>query len=346
MATRDFMGSRKWIKFVSKNPIEPEHFTRLPNRHPEMEFILDPTTRAYDWFVVYDDLPRTHGERFSLGSESLACPPENTILLTYEPSSVKYYGDDYANQFAYVLTSHEPTMLSHEGRHDVPPVGKWYYGGVGDALGLTSPPQKGRQICIFLSAKRMGHTLHRKRFVFQERLIRLLPELDIFGRGFRFVDKKADCLDYYRYTVAIENHVAPHHWTEKLSDSFLGYCLPFYFGCPNAAAYFPEESFIPIDIDDPRSAADTIRAAMASGEYERRLPAIVEARRRVIEEYNLANVVGDMITRVAGSGPARPAVGRTHTSVIYSRRRAIFRGPIPLLRYVFRKFQAKRRTPT
>lgn len=346
MATRDFMGSRKRIKFVSKNSIEPEHFTRLPNRHPEMEFILDPTTRAYDWFVVYDDLPRIRGERFSLGSESLACPPENTILLTYEPSSVKYYGDDYANQFAYVLTSHEPTMLSHAGRHDVPPVGKWYYGGVGDALGLTSPPQKGRQICIFLSAKRMGHTLHRKRFVFQERLIRLLPELDIFGRGFRFVDKKADCLNYYRYTVAMENHVAPHHWTEKLSDSFLGYCLPFYFGCPNAATYFPEESFIPIDIDDPRSAADTIRAAMARGEYERRLPAIVEARRRVIEEYNLANVVGDMITRVAESGSARPAVGRTHTSVIYSRRRAIFRGPIPLLRYVFRKFRAKRRTPT
>ena len=346
MATRDFMGNWKRIKFVSKNSIEPEHFTRLPNRHPEMEFILDPTTRAYDWFVVYDDLPRIRGERFSLGSESLACPPENTILLTYEPSSVKYYGDDYANQFAYVLTSHEPTMLSHAGRHDVPPVGKWYYGGVGDALGLTCPPQKGGQICIFLSAKRMGHTLHRKRFVFQERLIRLLPELDIFGRGFRFVDKKADCLDNYRYTVAMENHVAPHHWTEKLSDSFLGYCLPFYFGCPNAATYFPEESFIPIDIDDPRSAADTIRAAMASGEYERRLPAIVEARRRVIEEYNLANVVGDMITRVAGNGPARPAVGRTHTSVIYSRRRAIFRGPIPLLRYVFRKFQAKRRTPT
>ena len=346
MATHDFMGSRKRIKFVSKNSIEPGHFTRLPNRHPEMEFILDPTTRAYDWFVVYDDLPRIRGERFSLGSEALACPPENTILLTYEPSSVKYYGDDYVNQFAYVLTSHEPTMLSHAGRHDAPPVGKWYYGGVGDALGQTSPPRKSRQICIFLSAKRMGHTLHRKRFIFQERLIRLLPELDLFGRNFRFVDKKADCLDHYRYTVAMENHVGPHHWTEKLSDSFLGYCLPFYFGCPNAASYFPEESYIPIDIEDPRSAADTIRAAMASGEYERRLPAIVEARRRVIEEYNLANVVGDMIAEVTGSGHARTVAGRPHPSVIYSRRGVISRGPIAFSRHLFRKFRAQGRTPT
>ena len=199
---------------------------------------------------------------------------------------------------------------------------------------------------MFLSTKRMGHTLHRKRYVFQERLIQLLPELDIYGRNLRFVDKKADCLDHYRYTVAIENHVGPHHWTEKLSDSFLGYCLPFYFGCPNAATYFPEESYIPIDIDDPRSAADTIRAAMASGEYERRLPAIVEARRRVIEEYNLPNVVGDMITKVAGSGHARPVVGRTHISVIYSRRRVISRGPIAFLRYLFRKYRAQRRAPT
>ena len=176
MATRGFMGIRKRIKFVSKNSIEPGHFSRLPNRHPEMEFILDPTTRAYDWFVVYDDLPRARRERFSLGSESLACPPENTILLTYEPSSVKYYGDDYANQFAYVLTSHEPTMLSHAARHDAPPVGKWYYGGVGDALGLTCPPQKGRQICIFLSTKRMGHTLHRK-------TIRLSGKIDTTSAG-------------------------------------------------------------------------------------------------------------------------------------------------------------------
>lgn len=345
MATRNFTGSRKRIKFVSKNSIEHEHFTRLPNRHPEMEFILDPTIRAYDWFVVYDDLPRIRGERFPLGSETLACPPENTILLTYEPSSVKYYGDDYTSQFGHVLTSHEPARLSHAARHDAPPVGKWYYGAVRDALGQTSPPQKTGQICMFPSAKRMRHTLHRKRFTFQKRLMQLLPELDAFGRDIRYVDKKAECLDHYRYTVAMENHVAPHHWTEKLSDSFLGYCLPFYFGCPNAANYFPEESYIPIDIEDPRSAAETIRAAMASGEYERRLPAIVEARRRVIEEYNLANVVGDVIARVTRNGPANPIVGRSRALRIYSRRRTILRRPDALLRYAFHKFRAKWRVP-
>ena len=221
-------------------------------------------------------------------------------------------------------------------------MGKWYYGEVADALRHTSPPVKTREICIFLSSKKMGHTLHRKRFIFQNALTRLLPELDTYGREVLRVEKKAECLDHYRYTIAVENHAGPHHWTEKLSDSFLGYCLPFYFGCSNAASYFPEESFIPIDIDDPRAVADTIRQAMARGEYERRLPAIVEARRRVIEEYNLANVVGDLIARVTTTvQPATPA-GRPQTRCIYSRRLVKFRRPIAALRHAFHEFRAKR----
>ena len=246
------MSRKIRVKFVSKHSIEHAHFTRLPNRHPDIKFILDATDRDYDWFVVYGDLPRSGDERFSLSSESLSCPVQNTILLTYEPSSIKFYGDDFVDQFGYVLTSQEPAALPHAERHDAPPVGKWYYGGVADALRHTSPPVKDKQICIFLSYKRMSRTLHRKRFDFQKTLLRLLPELDIYGWHTRRVEKKAECLDHYRYTIAIENHVGPHHWTEKLSDSFLGHCLPFYFGCSNATSYFPKESFIPIDIEDPR----------------------------------------------------------------------------------------------
>lgn len=337
------MSKKVRIKFVSKNPIEHAHFTELPNRHPDMEFVLDPAARDYDWFVVYDDLPRSRSERFPVARETLACPARNTILMTYEPSSVKFYGDDYTSQFAHVLTSHEPDVLSHAGRHDAPPVGKWFYGSVADALRHSSPPGKDAQICIFLSAKRMSHTLHGRRFAFQKALIRLLPELDVYGRGIRHVEKKAECLDRYRYTVAMENHVGPHHWTEKLSDSFLGYCLPFYFGCPDAAAYFPEESFIPIDMDDPRAAADTIGEAVAGDEYRKRLPAISEARRRVIEEYNLANIVGDVIAEASGRSSPGPTIGRSCRPQIHSRRLVISRRPGAFLRYVSGKYRAKRR---
>ena len=343
VAARIPMSHRTRIKFVSKNPIEHAQFTELPNRHPDMEFVLDAGAREYDWFVVYDDLPRHGGERFPLSREVLACPAPNTILLTYEPSSVKFYGEDYVNQFAHVLTSHDRAALSHPRRHDAPPVGKWYYGEVADALRHVLPPEKDAQACLFLSDKRMSHTLHRKRFGFQETLTRLLPALDVYGRGIRYVEKKAQCLDRYRYTIAMENHIGPHHWTEKLSDSFLGYCLPFYCGCPNAAAYFPEESFIPIDIDDPHAAADTIRESMERNEYERRLPAIIEARRRVIEEYNLVNLIGDTIVGSIGEGHASKFPDGVRAVQIHSRRSVIRRRPTALLRYALGKFRARRR---
>ena len=92
---------------------------------------------------------------------------------------------------------------------------------------------------MVFSPKRMRHTLHHHRFNFMRDLMQLLPEMHVYGRGARALDDKADALDAYRYHVAIENYIGPHHWTEKLSDAFLGLTLPFYAGCPNATDYFP-----------------------------------------------------------------------------------------------------------
>jgi hypothetical protein len=109
--------------------------------------------------------------------------------------------------------------------------------------------------------------------------------MELFGKGIRFVTDKADALDPYKYHVAIENFLGPHHWTEKLADPFLGACMPVYYGCPNAEEYFPEASFLRIDIADVDAAAEMIRRAMRDRLYEKNLNAILESRRRVVEEY-------------------------------------------------------------
>ena len=330
------------VKVVSKNTLEHEHFRDLPSRHTGIEFVLDPCSRDYDWFVVYDDLPSIRGERYPINAESLACPAHHTILITYEPSSIKFYGSDYIEQFEYVLTSQDSHVLKHPNRHSTPPIGLWYYGTAADALQSTSPPAKSGDVCIFLATKRTRLPFHRKRVRFQRKLIRLLPELDLYGRDIHHLPKKADCLDGYRYSIAIENHIERHHWTEKLSDCFLGYCLPFYAGCPNASDYFPKESFIAIDIDEPEAAVETIRRAMAAGEYEKRLPAVVEARRRVVEEYNLGNVIGDIITLSRNKNSTRRVVARTDIDKIRSRRAVILGGLGSCLRYSWGKLMARR----
>ncbi len=107
---------------------------------------------------------------------------------------------------------------------------------------------------------------------------------------------------------------------------FLAGSLPFYMGCPNAGDYFPKESFIALDIYKPEEAIATIKAAMAAGEYEKRLPAILEARRLVFEKYNLFAVIADAIKAGAkGSGAAE----------IHSRRIVKTQNPLSTARFLY-----------
>ena len=283
-------------------------------------FSFDPLDRDYDWLVVYEDLPGLPDVPRNKRREVLACHPEHTMLTTTEPSSIKHYGNAYANQFGCVLTSQEDWALPHRDRIFSQAGLIWIY-GVGqdretpfDEMAAHPPEHKTRNLSMVFSPKRMRHTLHKRRNDFMQRLMTLMPEMDVYGRGARPLDDKAEALDAYRYHVAIENYVGPHHWTEKLADAYLGLTLPFYCGCTNAADYFPAESFITVDMKDPEGAARIIRQAMANNEFEKRLPAIQEARRRVLYEHNLFAVVSREIQK--RHDPDLKADGH---SAIYSR---------------------------
>ncbi|WP_246710187.1 glycosyltransferase family 10 domain-containing protein [Martelella soudanensis] len=292
------------VKVLSRSqPINPRLTRQLPTGWSEangLDFVFDPDARVYDWLVVYDDLPRSTG----ITEERLACPPENTLLVTSEPSGVKVYGRSFVRQFGHVLTSQEPIALRHPGRIWHQAGLTWFYGMDEDHNDFLSVdeiahrfPEKTETVATVCSSKRQSHTLHRLRYDFTEYAARHLPELQVFGHGRRYMDDKAEAIDRFRYHLAIENHVAPHHITEKLSDPFLGLSLPFYFGAPNVFDYFPAESVIPVDIRKPAEAVTMIRAAIDSNEYEKRLPAIIEARRRVIEDYNFFSLVSQIVHR-------------------------------------------------
>ena len=328
-----------------------EMLRRFPCGEPtwgQCRFIFDREARDYDWFVVYDDLPPHPGERFSTASESLACPRSRTLLITTEPAPIKLYGAGFLSQFGHVLTSQEPWVIRHPGAIFSQPALLWFYGrgsshGAYDRMVASPPGPKVADVSTVCSAKRQTHTLHRTRYDFVQKLRVLLPEMEVFGHGVRPIADKAEALDTYRYHIAIENHVCRHHWTEKLSDAFLGLCLPFYHGCPNAADYFPEESFIPIDLQDPADTARLVRSAIRAGEYERRLPAIREARRLVMERYSLFATVSDIATRWNNSIPSNDGI---HPEIL-SRRSRRNQHPSHFAAYLFEsvRFTALRHFP-
>lgn len=319
------MKSELLVKFVAKGSLFKDAAVwrrQLPAAEPVWDrcrFTFDPDARRYDWLVAYDDLPpasvKNQRQKARIRTERLACPRAHTLFITAEPSTIKVYSRDFLAQFGAILTSQEPWAVPHPNVILSQPALRWFYGmpygpDRGDLVDLDTlrampVPEKPHVISTVCSSKRMTYTTHRRRYDFVQELRAVPPELEVFGRGVREIDDKALALDAYRYHVAIENHVCAHHWTEKLADAFLGYTLPFYYGAPNAADYFPEDSFIPIDIYDLDGALRSIRAAIDGDVWTQRLPAIVEARRRVLEQYNIFAVIAREITRL--HDPSRTA---------------------------------------
>jgi hypothetical protein len=312
---------------------------RFPNNDPvwgNCRFIFERDCREYDWLVVYDDLPRSSPE------EPLACPRAHTLLITGEPSSITHYGKNFLAQFGHVLTSQEPWALKHPGVIRRQPGLLWYYGGCDhrgtyDFLATATPPEKNKAISSVCSTKAMRHTLHAQRLAFTKRLMQDLPELEVFGYGMRQLDNKADAIDPYRYHLVIENHSCPHHWTEKLADAFLGFSLPVYFGCTNLSDYFPEDSYILIDIRDYEASLSRMRRLIESDEYEKRLPAIIEARRRVLADYSTFPQLARLIGERHSDKPA--AAG----AVLRSRRAMRMRHPLSMPAELAAKFFLKTR---
>jgi hypothetical protein len=314
------------IKFLS-NSTQPAAIAtwrrQLPDAAPvwgNCEFLFEPNERDYDWLVVYDRFPSVVGERFSLWSEKLACAPENTLFITVEPSSIKSYEPVFLRQFGHVLTGHEPWSIDQPGVIRSQPALRWFYGHGGQALKTLdqmraeTPPAKPLPISTVCSSKQQKHTLHQKRYEFTQRLKQAIPELEIFGHGVRPMQDKAEAIDPYRYHIAIENHRCDHHWTEKVSDVFLGWGLPLYYGCTNLKAYFPEASFIEIDIEDLPGTIARIRQLLESDAYESRLPAIQEARDLILNRYNLFAVVANL-----AEGQNRIEPNHPRGNVIHSR---------------------------
>lgn len=312
------MQQKQKVKLVlrsSQVDTPPTYRKQLPEKEAiwgSCQFTFDPMDREYDWLVVISDVPAILPGRV----EHLACPKENTILVTTEPSSITRYGTAFAKQFHYLITNQDEKVLPHPNALRTQTGNEWLYGKKFDDIISDVVPKKSKYLSTICSNKQQGHTLHRLRHEFTKILENEIPQMERFGRGYRWIETKAEAIDPFKFHVAIENEYAENIWTEKLADAFLGYAVPIYYGCPNVYDYFPEESIIPIDIYDMEGSIKKIKEIISSeGEYERRLDAVKEARRRVIEEYNLFSMINKIVESANVKSPII-----TENNKIYGRR--------------------------
>ena len=276
--------------------------------------IHDAECRDYDWLVVYDDMPRRDSGTIRREVERLACPKERTILVTAEPPTIKLYPECYTRQFGYVLTTHDYCYLPHRNYRLGRGVLRWVTGYTRDEL-LSEPAyEKTKLISTCCSNKMMKHTQHFNRHRLTSYIAERLPELDWYGWGVIPLHRKYESLNAYKYHIAVENYIHPHHWSDKISDPILGMCLTFYAGDPNIHEALPEGCLIPIPIDDPGATLEIIQKAIRDNEYEKRLPAIREARRLIVSKYNIYSQVAEIIrNHTPGPGVAGGCIKGRHS---------------------------------
>ena len=273
----------------------PNH--SLLSQDGRYQFCLDNSMEEADFWVVQGKGVRE--------SQTCRVAPQNTILLTTEPSSVLIYPQKYIRQFGLVVSCQQ--QMHHPNVIYGPAILPWFVGYKPDGQGgytisqdydsLSQPSNssdKTKLLSVITSNKAFTQG-HLDRIKFVEKLkAHFGDQIDIFGRGFRTFDDKWEVLRPYKYHIAIENSSQPYYWTEKISDCYLTETFPIYHGCTNLSDYFPQEAFLPIDIRQPEQAIAAIDAAIRQHRYQQSLQALSQCKQKVLGQYNMFEYVAHL----------------------------------------------------
>jgi hypothetical protein len=167
---------------------------------------------------------------------------------------------------------------------------------------LTHIPQKQRPLaCIGSSINDLpGHKL---RSDFVSEICDKNLDFDLYGTNIwsKFKQYKGPTTygkwpiySITRYALAIENEVSDYYWSEKFTDAILCYCMPIYYGSNKINEYFPEGSYIPLDIKK-KSAIDDLKDILKSDFYEKNLANLIKARNLILTEHNMFNFIDTQI---------------------------------------------------
>ena len=165
----------------------------------------------------------------------------------------------------------------------------WHIGKSYDELielDLDDLPKKKDKVSWITSTNNMFKG-HEKRLNFIDFLKKENFDFDLYGRGFNPIDDKFDGIAPYKYSIAVENYFSRNYWTEKAIDAWLSWSVPIYYGCTNMNDFFPKNSFIQVDLDNPKRSLEIIQDAIKNNFFENHIQEISEARLRILNEYQL-----------------------------------------------------------
>lgn len=99
----------------------------------------------------------------------------------------------------------------------------------------------------------------------------------------------------FKYYFMCENNQEPGYITEKLWEPILCESLCFYWGAPNVADYIDPRAFVYLDMTDYEAAYETIKKAVVEDWWSQRIDYIRAAKRKVLLELNVFNIIEKVI---------------------------------------------------
>jgi hypothetical protein len=151
-------------------------------------------------------------------------------------------------------------------------------------------PNKNKELCCILSDKEMceGHTLRKK---FTKKFLEKY-NFDLFGSvEFRNSElpnnDKNSTLVNYKYCLGFDNQDnIDNFFGTQFTDAILAECCPIFWCGTDLSKHFPEGSFIQIDIRKENE-IERIIEIIKNDDFEKRIPAIKEAKRLLLDKYNV-----------------------------------------------------------
>lgn len=243
----------------------------------------DPTIA--DIAVVFDSDPNGEALRFPAGKR---------IYMSREaldPISIREYPSDEYVHFSFwdgsgylpVKWSYASSAMAGTG-----------YTGLElsyDELLSMEPPVKTKKLACTLSRKRITRG-HRHRLRFTKKMMNASSQLDVYGDApfanmTLISNSKVRSLLPYSFQLTFDNqsHLSDFIGTQ-FTDSLLLWSKPLFWGSRDVFKYYPADSFTWFDIDKPKSEIPKLIELINSDDYQASLPAIAEARDKILRDYN------------------------------------------------------------
>lgn len=315
------------------------------NRWDDCVFFVNTPEEEVDVWFVSEDVE---------DYEECWVPPERVVFISSETSwEPGHYAagtirSEFLNQFAHIFTCHDVLLKNVTA---APPFLPWMI-NTNHGPNLMSPHPRDLTFFDDLNAVTKTHELsvfcsdqsltanHRMRLDFVYALKEHFGDrLHWFGNGINPLVQKWPGIAPYRYTIVLENQATDNIFSEKIFDAYLGLSFPIYWGAPNLSDFFPSSAFAKINIRDLNGSIDLIETLLKSKLAEDNLGSLLEAKRRVLWEFNMFARLAAIARALVQSSPG--AQQQRVTPWSWSRRAASERKQGHLLRAA-RHFKALR----